>query len=272
MKKNVELSIIIVTYNHRAYLSGCLKSIKESVNKVNYRIFVIDNNSSDGTIETILGRPRKSVNITRNKKNLGFAKACNIGINLISADYYLILNPDIISEKDSINRMIDFLKRHKQASCAVPVLNNFDGSIQYSCRKFPGWKETVLKRTPLRWLFDFEDVNKYDENRMRVISKNVPFRIDWALGGCVMIKKSSLEKIGLFDERFFLYCEDIDWFYRLKKANLAAYCFPESIMRHKHLAVSDHKFFSIESYYHFIGIMKFIVKHFNDILTGQYEL
>jgi GT2 family glycosyltransferase len=121
-------------------------------------------------------------------------------------------------------------------------------------------------------LFDFEDVNKYDENRMRVISKNVPFRIDWALGGCVMIKRSVLGKIGLFDERFFLYCEDIDWFYRLKKANLAAYCFPESIMRHKHLAVSDHKLFSIESYYHFIGIMKFIVKHFNDILTGQYEL
>lgn len=272
MKGYSGLSIVIVSHNHRDYLLKCLESLFRGNHNQDYKIIVVDNNSSDGTVESLPFRVKSKITVIRNKTNIGFAKACNLGINFTSSSYYLMLNPDIIVNKGSVERLLEFLKKNKSVACVVPLLKNLNGSIQYSCRKFPGWRETLLKRTPIRWFINLEDINKYDVQTRNLIDSNIPLRIDWALGGCMMIKKLALEKIGLFDERFFLYCEDIDLFYRLKQKGLIAYCLPESIMHHKHLAVSDNNFFSIESYHHFIGIMRFIVKHFNDILTGRYQL
>lgn len=270
MKKNIELAIIIVSYNHKKYLFRCLGSLIKDKHLHDYRIIVVDNNSSDGTIENLSQKYKSRVVIVRNAVNVGFAKACNFGINSFASNYYLVLNPDIIASKGSVEKMIGFLKKNKTVACVVPLLKNQDGTIQYSCRKFPGWRETLLKRTPLRWFTSLENINKYDLKITSLIEKNIPFRINWALGSCMLIRKSALKKVGLFDERFFLYCEDIDWFYRLKRAKLTAYCLPKSTMRHKHLAVSDNKLFSKESLYHSVGILKFFVKYLKDLVYGRY--
>lgn len=265
-----DCSIVIVSHQHRLYLSGCLGSLLNEGKKLPLEIIVIDNNSSDGTIESLDQKIRSEINIVRNDKNLGFAKACNQGIRMAKSNIVMFVNPDVLTMSGSIPKMLKFLKLNPVASCVVPVLKNIDGSIQYSCRKFPGWKETLLKRTPVRWLVDPEKINRYDEKTMDFINRKIPFRIHWALGGCLMVKKSTFKKIGVFDERFFLYCEDIDWFYRLKKADLTAYCLPEATMFHKHIAVSDHTLLSVESFYHSAGILKFVVKHAGDILAGRY--
>lgn len=265
-----DCSIIIVSHQHRQYLAGCLRSLINGNNRLKLEIIVIDNNSSDGTIESLDQKIISEINIARNSKNLGFAKACNQGIGMAKSNIVMFVNPDVLTVSGSIQKMLRFLKLNPAVACVVPVLKNIDRSIQYSCRKFPGWRETLLKRTPLRWFADSEEINRYSQRTVDLINKRIPFRINWALGGCLMVKKSTFEKIGVFDERFFLYCEDIDWFYRLKKANLKAYCLPEAVMYHRHLAISDHKLFSIESYYHSVGILKFAAKYAFDILAGRY--
>jgi len=263
-------SIVIVSHQHRQYLSGCLRSLINGEKRFKPEIIVVDNNSSDGTIGSLSPNILNEIILVRNNRNLGFAKACNQGIRMAKSNIVMFVNPDVLIVSGSIQKMLRFLKRNPTVSCVVPVLKNTDGSIQYSCRKFPGWRETLLKRTPLRWFVDSEEVNKYDQKTVDLIKRKIPFRIHWALGGCLMVKRSTFDSIGGFDEKFFLYCEDIDWFYRLKKANLMAYCLPEAIVYHKHLAVSDHKLFSIESFYHSVGILKFAVKYTNDILAGRY--
>lgn len=270
MKNKISCSIVIVSFNHTEYLSQCLKSLPQISRKYNYRVIVVDNNSVDGTIERLSQSIKSKVKIIQNNTNLGFARACNQGIDYIKSDYYLILNPDVLIGRQALESMLAFLGFERNAACVVPLLINFNNSIQYSCRKFPGLKETILKRTPLKWIINIHEVNKYDAVTLRLIDKYIPFRIDWALGGCMMVKKSALEKVGLFDERFFLYCEDIDWFYRLRLTGLKAYCFPEAIAKHKHLAVSDKKLFSREAVYHTIGIIRFALKYFTEIVKGRY--
>ena len=270
LDRKPDCSIIIVSHQHRQYLSDCLRSLINGKKKLKLEIIVIDNNSSDGTIDSLSPDILSEITLVKNNRNSGFAKACNQGIRMAKSDMVMFVNPDVLTMSGSILKMLRFLKLNPAVSCVVPVLKNIDGSIQYSCRKFPGWRETLLKRTPLRWFVDPEEVNRYDQRIVNLIKRKIPFRINWALGGCLMVKKSTFEKIGFFDEKFFLYCEDIDWFYRLKKANLIAYCLPEAIMYHKHLAVSDHKSFSIESFYHSVGIVKFFAKHAVDILAGRY--
>lgn len=265
-----DCSIIIVSHQHRQYLSGCLKSLLGDGPGVKFEIIVIDNNSSDGTIDSITPEVLNQITLVRNNRNLGYAKACNQGISLAIAPFILLLNPDVLAKPGTIRTMLRFMKQNPEAACVVPLLRNVDGSTQYSCRRFPGWKETFLKRTPLRWFVDPEKINRYDQRTLNFIKGKMPFRIDWALGGCLMIKKAMLEKIGSFDERFFLYCEDIDWFYRFKRAYLKAYCLPRAIMYHEHLAISDNSFLSGEFFHHAAGILKFMAKHWRDILTLRY--
>lgn len=265
-----DCSIVIVSHRHRQYLSGCLRSLIHGGKKLNLEIIVIDNNSADGTVDSLTPAILNKITLVRNNRNSGFAKAGNQGIGMAKSAVVLLLNPDVLAQPNSVSAMLRFVKQNRRVACVVPVLKNLDGSIQSSCRKFPGWRETLLKRSPLRWFADSEKVNRYDQRTVNLINEKMPFRINWALGGCLMVKKSTFEKIGVFDERFFLYCEDIDWFYRLKKANLMAYCLPKAIMYHKHLAVSDHKLLSVESFYHSVGILKFAVKHAFDIFAGRY--
>jgi len=265
-----DCSIIIVSYQHRQYLSGCLRSLINGEKKLNLEIIVIDNNSSDGAIDSLNPDIFNEITLVKNNRNLGFAKACNQGIRMAKSNIVMFVNPDVLTVSGSIQKMLKFLKLNLAVSCVVPVLKNIDGSIQYSCRKFPGWKETLLKRTPLRWFVDPEEVNRYSRRTVDLINRKIPFQINWALGGCLMVKRSTFDTIGGLDEKFFLYCEDIDWFYRLEKAGLKAYCLPEAIMYHKHLAVSDHKLPSVESFYHSVGILRFVFKHAGDILTGRY--
>jgi len=264
----MKLSVIIVTFNHQKYLENCLASLLKSLEAINSEVIVVDNHSTNGTIERLKEIGKSKFKVIQNKKNLGFAQACNQGIKKAKGGYLLLLNPDTQVNQEGLRKLIEFLDKNKEAACGAPQLLNPDKSLQYSIRRFPDSFTVIARRTPLRRLSFVNKRNNF--HLMKNISHHQTREIDWALGSCLLVRKETFKKIGLFDEGFFVYCEDIDWFWRLKKAGLKAYYFPQTKIIHHHLARSDKKLFSKESYYHLRSIVYFFRKYWQEILTGRY--
>lgn len=264
----MKLSVIIVNYNHKKYLKTCLNSLLKNLKGITFEVFLIDNNSKDGSVGFLKQKASKKIKIILNKKNLGFARACNQGIRRAKGDYILLINPDIKVLKESVGKMIDFLERNRGLGCVAPKLLNPDQSLQYSIRRFPNVLTVLIRRTPLRLLPFIK--NKDALHLMKNVNHNRIIKIDWALASCLMVKRKVFDQIGLFDENFFVYCEDIDWFYRLKKAGLGAYYLPEAKVIHHHLAKSDKKLLSKESLYHTKSMIYFFKKYWREILTFKY--
>ena len=232
------VSIIIVNYNQKNFLKQCLKNIKEANLKLDYEIIVVDNNSTDGSRE-ILTRFKISdlrFKIILNRENLGFAKANNQGIKLSQGKYILILNPDIIVLPGAIEVLYQFMEAHPEVTLCGPKLLNPDKSIQYSCCRFPTLYTPVLRRTFLGKVPFFR--KKLEEYLMKDFDHARPCEVDWLLGAALAMRRSGLDKIGFFDERFFLYFEDVDLARRAHKAGLKVYYVPASQMYHFHQRLS----------------------------------
>jgi hypothetical protein len=263
----IKLSVIIVVYNHQQFLANCLSSLRISTAAFKPKVIVIDNCSTDGSVNFLKSNFKDFIRLIQNPKNYGFAKACNQGIQKAQGDYLLFLNPDTQITGQAIEKMILFLDHHPLVACLVPCLLNPDQTPQFSLRNFPGIITVLAKRTPLKFLPYFKKARDFH------LEKNFPSQpqaINWALGSCFLIRKKVFEKIGYFDEHFFVYCEDIDFFYRLKKAGLKTYFLPEAKVIHYHQAKSDKVLFSKESFYHFKSILYFFKKYFWEILTNKY--
>lgn len=264
------LSAIIVVFNHKNYLERCLNSlVRELKNIGESEIRVIDNHSTDGSTQLIKRQFGKKVKLVCHKENLGFARACNKGIRAAKGKYILILNPDTEITRGSLKSMINALEK-ESIGCLVPRLINPDGSLQYSIRRFPRLITVIARRTPLRLIHLFEKQNEF--HLMKDVDHSQMIAIDWALGGCVLTKRQIFGKIGYFDEKFFLYCEDIDWFYRLRKQGLTAFYYPKASIIHHHIAKSDKKLLSRESFYHFKSLCYFFKKYFPEIVSLKYPL
>jgi len=232
------LSIIIINYNHRNYLKQCLKNIVEANINLDFEVIVIDNNSKDTSKKFLseLNIPSLKLKVILNNKNYGFAKANNQGIKLAQGKYVLILNPDVIVLKDSVEKLYQFLEENSEAAMVGPKLLNPNGTIQYSSCKFPCWYMPILRRTFLGKLpFLKKELGKY---LMSDWQHNETREVDWLLGAALMIRKEVLEKINYFDERFFLYFEDTDLARRIWKFGKKVYYFPEAQMYHFHQRLS----------------------------------
>lgn len=265
------LSIIIVTYNHEKFIGRCLQSISQNYPKTSIEILLVDNASHDSTLAIAsLFRDKLNLRVIKNSLNLGFSKANNLAIRLARAKYILILNPDTEITQTSLNLMLRYLNTHPEVSCLVPRLIFPNGRLQESVRNFPTLATFMVRRTPLR-LLKTKLVHQLNRRHLRAISYRKIQPISWALGGAILTRKMVFKQIGLFDERFFLYCEDIDWFYRLSLAKLKAWYYPPSVFIHYHQAISDHRLISIASLHHLKSMVKFCLKYPREILTGSYE-
>lgn len=262
------LSVIIVNYNHRQYLRKCLTSLLTSLQGIKSEILVVDNYSIDGSLALLKKEFLQKITLIENRRNLGFSRAANLGIRKAKGKYLFLLNPDTQVNSQSLNELIKFLDKKKEAACVVPQLLHPDKSLQYSIRRFPDFLTVIARRTPLRSFSLVRRRNNF--HLMKKISHQKMREIDWALGSCLLVRRETLEAVGLFDEGFFVYGEDIDWFWRLKKAGFKAYYLPQAKIIHHHLAKSDQQLFSKESYYHFKSIVYFFRKYWQEILTGRY--
>ena len=187
---NQALTIVVITYNSEKYIDRCLSSIKS------HRIVVVDNNSRDNTVKIARNY---NVKIIVNRKNHGYAKGANIGINNSNSDYVLLINPDVSFQKDSIEKMLVFMKQHKECDIQGPKLIDDNGKLLYSCKRFPRLQDVIARRVGiLKKSVHYHLMIDYDHRE--------PAVVDWISGGCMLFKN----KFKL-DERFFLYLEDVDF-------------------------------------------------------------
>ena len=232
----MDLSIIIVSFNTKELTLKCIDSILASRLKITYEIIVVDNGSSDGSQEDFKRLSDKRIKLILNDKNLGFAKANNQGIRKAKGKYILLLNSDTEVKKGAIDNLYDFAKVKKSVGVVGARLLNPDGSIQGSVYRVP-----TITRTIYQYWFDkgkFLD-KYYPESR-------VPVEVEAVVGGAFLITQEALNKVGLLDERYFMYFEDLDYCRRARKAELKVYYLPSSEIIHHH-GVSGKKLVSIEN-------------------------
>jgi GT2 family glycosyltransferase len=254
----MDLSIIIVSYNTREFISACLNSIKKYLDGLPYEIIVVDNHSVDGT-SRLIHEDFPDVSLIENGKNLGFGRAVNEGYKKAGGKYLLILNPDVEILPGSVEKMIHFLEGHPEVGLLLPKLVNPDGSLQFSCRTFYDFLTLFFRKTPLGKAFPNHKIIR--KHLMLDWDHREPREVDWGLGACMFLRRDALGNREIFDERFFLYFEDVDLCLRLKKEGWKVVYYPEAVMIHSHLRHSAKGVFSRAKWEHLKSLIKFYFKH-----------
>jgi len=201
------------------------------------------------------------VKLISNEKNLGFSKANNRAIKEASGDYIFILNPDTLVQEDTLNTLIDFLESHPDGAAAGCKVLNADGTLQLACRRSTPTPSVVLPKVlglsrlfPKSKLFGKYNLTYLDEDEIS--------EVDAVSGSCVMVRKSVIDEIGMFDENYFMYGEDLDWFYRMKKAGYKIFYVPDTkIVHYKGESSRAAGFDSIKLFYK--AQIQFVRKHFS---------
>jgi len=205
------IDIIIVNWNSGDYLEKCINSLFTTNNILSInKVFIIDNNSKDSSVNKI--ELNKRIKIIRNKVNTGFSKACNQGFQLSTSSYLLLLNPDTQLLNNTIADCVTFMNQNNEIDILGCQLLNDDGKITHSCSRFP---------TPLGILSDSLGLSKIAPSIFKpgIIMTNFDHKesryVDQLMGAFMFMRKSVFEKIGYFDERFFVYYEEVDFSKRL---------------------------------------------------------
>jgi len=245
-------SVVIVTFNSRAIIGKCLDSLLSL--KPRSEIIVVDNASKDGTFEEVKSR-YGGVHIISNKKNLGFTKGCNQGARAASGKYILFLNPDTeIVSRDIFQRLRNFLPKHMDLGAVGFKFLNRDKSLQPSCGFFPTFPRILADRMKLvnnSWGFLIRKKGFY--------RKTQP--VDWVSGSGLLVERQSFLALGGFDEGIFMYGEDYELCFRLKKLGLKNYLFPKVIIMHQDTGKNNplrkpHKYYSMRK-----GLLYFFKKY-----------
>lgn len=227
------LSVVIVNWNTREDLATCLNSLTDKSANLNFEIIVVDNASVDNSVQMVQSR-FPDVFILENEVNLGFAAAVNRGINYARGKYVLILNADIVSNFNALKIMINTLETRKDVGAVAPRLINLDGSLQRGYfRKLPTLMQILLFYTSLsKFTFKYPYlVRKYLEVFFE--ENAIQFEVEQIPGGCMMIRREVLDTVGLMDESFFLFFEDVDWCFRISKGGWRLLCLNTGSMIHK---------------------------------------
>jgi len=220
----IDLSIIIVNWNTKDLLIPCLTSIPRMMQGFKMEIFVIDNDSRDGSVSEVK-KTFPFVYLIENEKNLGFAKAANQGLKKASGEYALLLNPDTRLKGETIERLISFMDQHLEAGLVGAQLLNADGSKQNSIANFPSLATELLNKSLLRWLFPKSFPGKEEDY-------SEPIEVESVIGACMMVRREAMDQVGLLDEHYFLFLEETDWCYRMKKAGWKVYHVPQAEVYH----------------------------------------
>jgi GT2 family glycosyltransferase len=231
----LDLSIIIVNYREPGFLRQCLNGIQQAKLKLRYEVIVVDNASGDRSVSMVQDH-FPMVTLLPQAKNLGFPVGNNIGLRASSGRYVLLLNPDIAVFTGVLEQLVAYLDKHPDVGIVAPKLLNPNQSIQASCYRFPTPMVPILRRTPLgrlpwakKILRDYMLLD-WDHNQDRPV--------EWVLGSCMMVRQEAFAQVGLMDERFFMYFEDVDWCRRFWQAGWKVVYLPTVAMVHYHQRMS----------------------------------
>lgn len=221
----MDLSVVIVNYNVRYFLEQCLLSVRKAAAATQSEVFVVDNNSADGSCEMITGKFPEVI-LLRNRSNHGFSAACNQAVSLATGKFILLLNPDTVVEEDAFHRCISFMNSHPDAGATgVMMLDGNGRKLPESKRAFPTPATALFKMAGLSFLFPKSKYfNRY---YLGHLDDSKTAEADIISGAFMFIRKEALDKTGPLDEKFFMYGEDIDLSYRLIRAGYRNYYYPE---------------------------------------------
>ena len=232
-----DLTAVVVSYNTRELLRRCLISVYRAAaaDGLWVEAVVVDNASSDGSADMVAEEFPEAV-LVAGERNLGFAAASNIGLSRGLGRQLLLLNPDTEVKPGALRALLDFLDQHPRVACVGPSLLYGDGSPQHSVFRFPSVTMQFLDLFPLHHRLLGTRLNgRYP------LGRREPFPVDHPLGACMLLRREALAHIGLLDEGYFMYCEEVDWCWRAKKAGWQVYCVPRAVVVH-HAAQSTRQF------------------------------
>lgn len=227
----MDLSIITVSYNVSTLLSACLSSVYQTLAQTPLaaEVWVIDNASRDDSA-AMVRRDFPQAHLITNQENKGFAAATNQGLRQSQGRYLLLLNPDTQVLGDALQALVVFMEGHPTAGAAGTRLLHSDGSFQHSAFHFPTLPQIFLDFFPLHHrLLDSPLNGRYSR---RLYAAGDPFPIDHPLGAAMMVRRETMTQVGVLDERFFMYCEEIDWAMRIRRAGWEIFCVPQARIIH----------------------------------------
>jgi len=258
------VSTIIVNFNAGQLLRRCVASLLDCPLKI--EIIVVDNASTDGSLDTLDSSP--AITIIRNNRNLGFSAGCNIGIKTATAEHLLFLNPDCSFTPGTVKKLLDYLQVHKEVGMVGGLLVDPDGTEQGGGRRaMPTPWRTLVRATGLtrfsnRWPRLFEDFYLHKQPLPKK-----PIEVEAISGACMLVKRKALEDVGLWDEGYFLHCEDLDYCMRFRRSGWKIAFVPDARIVHEHGVCSRSRPIFVEWHKH-KGMMRFYRKFFRHQYPG----
>jgi O-antigen biosynthesis protein len=256
----IDLSIIIVNYNVKEFLLNLLESIRIAAKNISTEIFVVDNASDDGSVES-LKEKFPEVKLIVNKINHGFGAANNQALEEAKGKYFLLINPDTIVKKETLVKMIEFFEKNPECGIAGCKVLNPDGTLQLACRRgFPGPWTSFTKVMGLGKLFPKSKL--FARYNLTYLDENKTYEVDAVSGAFMMMRREVYEKIGGFDPQFFMYGEDLDLCYRSQKGGYKVFYLHETEIIHykgestKRSSIDETKVF-------YDAMHLFVKKHFS---------
>jgi N-acetylglucosaminyl-diphospho-decaprenol L-rhamnosyltransferase len=241
----VTVAAVVVTHGPDPDLPRCLAALEPQVDE-----FVVVANPP---------APQIDAQLILNERPLGFAANANRGIAVTDAPLIVVANPDTEPQAGAVAALGDFAATHPRCGVAGPRLVAADGSWQASRRRFPTVTGTLVRRTPLRRVLRPQERQR--SHYMLDERPREPVESDWMIGAFLLLRREMLEEIGGWDEGYRLYGEEIDLCYRAARAGWERWYVPEAVVRHAHAAVTDSRFLTRRTLWHWRGILRFVRKH-----------
>ncbi len=254
----IDLSIITISHHHERFLQDCFTSLVEHASDISYEIILIDNTNSPDLYNDLI-HDFPAVRFFSNKTAQGFAANCNKAFSLSSGRYILFLNPDTKIIDGNLGDLLKNADKIPNLGAFSSRLLNTDMTRQNSFRKFPSISAIIFRGLNLyKFLPPIPSYRRYmiDDWRSGSLCE-----VDWMIGAFLMIKREVFKGINMMDEKFFLYYEDMDLCYRLKRSGYSCYYLPGVDVVHLHLRDSAKKIISKHKYYHIMSCMYFFIKH-----------
>jgi GT2 family glycosyltransferase len=271
----MDLSIVILNYNTREHLHACLEALRAEASTslgggpIQAEVFVVDNASSDGSADMTAAQ-FPWVKLIRSQHNGGYAYGNNLALSRASGTAVLLLNPDTLMPRGGIAALLERLQAHPEAGIVGPKLLRPNGSMHLACRRsFPTPSVAFYRFSGLSHLFAKSP--RFGRYNLTFVNPDVPIEVDSVCGACLLVRREVLERVGLLDERFFMYGEDLDWCLRTRRAGWTVRYEPGIIVQHQHGAASRKR--ALRTTFHFFRAMDlFYRKHYVDryhpLVTG----
>ncbi len=227
----MDLSAVVITYDSRAHIAACLRSLERARGALAVEVVVVDNASPDGTSEYVR-RELPGTRVIDSGGNLGYSKAANIGIRATTGEFVLVLNPDSEIREGALETLVAWMRSHPRTGIAGPRLVGADGTPEHSGRTFPGPQTILFNRYSL--LTKLLPDNPWSKRYLLADwDRNSSRSVDWLSGSCMCVRRAAIAQAGEMDEGYFMFNEDVDWCHAMKDAGWSVDYVADAAVMHR---------------------------------------